>query len=233
MADKNTDLNRRTVLQTAGVATFGGFGLTRAAGKSSAKKNSLRLIEANITSEAELSDDIVQPQIDYPHKYIINSNGNLKFNHIISDDEKKLLKNRPSITFVNGKLQKSANILNPTEYDVFPTQTASGYRHASAVRLETPVTGENVVITSSPKNPHIKIGNEMTSLDPGNEYEFELETQSVKAKTETVTDKKIQDDRVPERLRSNVVESGTKEIDITPKILVRDRGQVEVLEDEQ
>lgn len=231
MVDNKNHFKRRKVLQTAGLASFGVISTQTSSGNTSTDQTSIRLIEANITSDINISDDVIQPHIDVPHKYIVTSDGFLRFNHIISDKEKELLKNRPSIIFANGKLSRSANLLNPVKYDTFPVETTTGYRHSKAVKLEEPVIGENVVINSSKENPHIKIGDNKRDLDPNEEYEFELDEQEVLVKKATVLDEKIENEDIRKELRANKVKYEKVERTITPKVLVKDRGEVPIEEE--
>lgn len=189
---------------------------------------SINVVEANVSIEEPQKSSLAYLDVDVGKKYNITSDSKLEFTSLTSEHDKRLIRNRGFVTFVNDLISNPAPILKPIEYHQFPVSLRSQFRTSKSVVLSEPIVGEIVQIVSKGNQPKLKIKNDVYDIPVGSEKVFELSSREAKFKTKELKDNTATKPEIPESQRALVVEEGSISNKVTPKIKVKNRGDVEI-----
>ncbi|WP_436932008.1 hypothetical protein [Halosimplex halobium] len=232
MTENKKSFNRRQVLKVAGISGISSVGLSGFTDPSEAHPSeSVNVIEANVFIDEPQDQSAAYLDMDVGKKYHVTSNSQLEFTSQTSEHDKKLIRNRGFVTFVNDLISDPAPILKPIEYHQFPVSLRSQYRTSKSVIFSEPIVGEIVQVVAKRNEPRLKIKNEMHDLPIGTEKIFNLSSREAQIKTKKLTNDVADKPEIPESQRSLVVEERSVNETITPKIKIKNRGEMKINSD--
>lgn len=220
-------INRREAIKAISVA--GGLGtISSTGGAVDEEIGSTRLIEVGL--EYELNEN---------HNYRIFGGDTARLYRIESDERATITRHAveevKSLFMSNNVIVNSDYmgppplVTNEIEHTMgLPVSLASRYRTSEFVKLAEEFNPPEVNVSQDRNQIKLTVEDISTEISPGPEQTISLSPREVVAETITVQDERVDDSSLPKPQRSLRTKQGKVSVDATPKVKIRDFGEVTV-----
>lgn len=235
----NNQINRRDLMKAAGAASS--ISLVGNVQARKPKKGPVQLVEVGenpvrfveVGIEYELQDDhnYQRTNVDGHMGYTYDSNEErVILRHYSPGRAKKVFKNNRRVIGTLGVQPAPGRITSRDPVKTIPTRVVNGRRPVESVNLVEPHQPPRVAINEVNGNLALQVGDTQTPLGSKPETKYSLEPQTVTAETFRVTDEIVKFDDLPDELAGPRTEYDQVEVEVVPKVIVKDRGEVPVVE---
>lgn len=215
-------MKRRTVLKSTSAAavSMGIFGTGAVAAAPAG--NSVRLVESGVQFDLEAADSNVtlkRVANDEPPRYIVNENKQqLLVPSIASEDVKKSFRQKSRAVVEQDRVTEQASIGEKSTN--FPSlHLASDFRTTKTLSLANSIQVPELHINIRDRAASVSVESKQISVPTGTEKTMTLPAQTATANAYKYSSDGTQRDET------------TTSVTLTPKVTIRDRGQLEVLQD--
>jgi len=222
--------DRRNVLKMVGAAGVSSFAFTEQTSAAQEKVSSVNLVEANVHFGLPDRSNYDTIGIDVPPKYHFVSSDEIKFTHYTQEHEKEPFFNNETSLFVDDIYTPPAQVFQFKEARSVPTALTSSKRTASAARLDSKVSAENIKIISNKNKIIVVQKGHKGKVAENEERTIQLEPVDAVLRTKEVTDELVDADHIPDSEKARKIEYDTTEVTLEPEVEVNHYGTVDVID---